>query len=312
MSTWPYPVEFMLCDEPNHDRNKVEKLMKTGDYILQRKYDGIRVQVWYHDGECAIISRNGQNLTNSFPEIVKAFRRNHVDQRNEIGLDGEIVSYDGEFSTVTSRAGTKNTLMTVAMANPCFFACFDVLQLSKANLMGVKSGLVPYHVRKIWRDALEENSVSSPFYVWVQDYTSMDYYDNLCKDDTAEGVVVKRMDGLYVKGRTKEWRKGKFEFMVSCIILDYDSSNHTMTYGLLDKNGDPVIMGTTASGTSKAWQDLWDQIMYKSQLLVEIKCNGLLQGEKGLSFRHPVVHGRRLDISREDCHMGQLDNLPVR
>lgn len=309
----PFPVIFMLCDQENHSRDKIEYLMERGGYVLQRKYDGVRAQVWIdEEGTVSITGRNGQDLTGSFPEIVTAFQEAaEADRRGWtlLGLDGEIVSYDGEFSTVSSRAGTKNCTLRAAMVNPCYFACFDVLSISSNQ--NVHQDLVNFNARLSWLDWAAQQLKPSPFYVWVQYYYSMDYYDELCKDETAEGVVVKSVHGLYVKGRNKQWKKGKFEFMISCIVIDYDSSNHTLTYGLLDKNKDPVILGTTASGTSKDWQNIWERRL--GPVFVEIKCNGIFIGENGkISLRHPTVHGRRLDVKCQDCTMSQLDSLPIR
>jgi DNA ligase-1 len=77
--------------------------------FLEDKYDGMRAQLHCGDatqpGRVAIYSRNREDITESFPELVEAFAHAQTDAEAPLILDGEILGWDfGHASPATNAA----------------------------------------------------------------------------------------------------------------------------------------------------------------------------------------------------------------
>ena len=101
--------------------------------FLEDKYDGMRAQV--HCGEArrvAIYSRNKEEISESFPELVEAFALLSDDAGGVI-FDGEILGWDfstGQalpFAVMGQRIGRKKVSAEVMRTIPVVFMAFDLL-----------------------------------------------------------------------------------------------------------------------------------------------------------------------------------------
>jgi DNA ligase-1 len=101
--------------------------------FLEDKYDGMRAQVHCGDpaqpGRVAIYSRNREDITQSFPDLVEAFEA--VDE--PLILDGEILGWDFAgghalpFAIMGQRIGRKVVSNEVRSQIPVVFMAFDLL-----------------------------------------------------------------------------------------------------------------------------------------------------------------------------------------
>src|SRR3954454_512243 len=125
----------------------VEKPPSIGDWIYELKFDGIRLIAIKERGKVSLLSRNQNDLSARFPEIVEALKNLAVD---EWVLNGEVVAVDEEgrssFQLLQAREmeGRKS---------PIYFYAFDLLQLDGKSLVSV-----PLEARK---NVLEKLSVSA-------------------------------------------------------------------------------------------------------------------------------------------------------
>ena len=104
--------------------------------FLEDKYDGMRAQVHFGDaaqpGRVAIYSRNREDITESFPELVEAFSQAPEDASGVI-LDGEILGWDyGEgkalpFAVLGQRIGRKRVGNEIRQQVPVAFMTFDLM-----------------------------------------------------------------------------------------------------------------------------------------------------------------------------------------
>jgi DNA ligase-1 len=108
---------------------------------VEDKYDGMRVQLHCGDatqpGRVALYSRNREDVTASYPEIVEAFAR--VDaavpggDEHGIILDGELLAWDVRadralpFAVLSPRIGRKRVTNEVRVGTPVVFMAFDLL-----------------------------------------------------------------------------------------------------------------------------------------------------------------------------------------
>jgi bifunctional non-homologous end joining protein LigD len=109
----------------------VEKPPAMGDWIYELKFDGIRLIGVKRDEKVSLLSRNQNELTERFPEIVEAIKALPA---HECVIDGEVVALDDEgrssFQLLQSREmeGRKS---------PVYFYAFDLLQLDGKSLLSL-------------------------------------------------------------------------------------------------------------------------------------------------------------------------------
>jgi bifunctional non-homologous end joining protein LigD len=115
----------------------VEKPPATGDWIYELKFDGIRLIATKEREKVSLLSRNQNDLSARFPEVVDAVKNLLAD---EFVLDGEVVALDEEgrssFQLLQAREmeGRKS---------PIYFYAFDLLQLDGKSFVSL-----PLEVRK--------------------------------------------------------------------------------------------------------------------------------------------------------------------
>jgi bifunctional non-homologous end joining protein LigD len=109
----------------------VEKPPATGNWIYELKFDGIRLIATKGREKVSLLSRNQNDLSARFPEIVDAVKNLPAD---EFVLDGEVVALDEEgrssFQLLQAREmeGRKT---------PIYFYAFDLLELDGKSLLSL-------------------------------------------------------------------------------------------------------------------------------------------------------------------------------
>ena len=109
----------------------VAKPPTTGDWIYELKFDGIRLIGIKRDEKVSLLSRNRNELTERFPEIVEAIKILPV---RECVIDGEVVALDEEgrssFQLLQARE-------MEGRRSPVYFYAFDLLQIDGKNLLSL-------------------------------------------------------------------------------------------------------------------------------------------------------------------------------
>ena len=131
------------AEEPEERLEEVLDLPGV-EALLEDKYDGMRAQVHCGDpeqpGRVAIYSRNREDITESFPELVEAFSRVTETGTGALILDGEILGWDfgrGQeedatpkalpFAVLGQRIGRKRVGDEWRLRVPVVFMTFDVM-----------------------------------------------------------------------------------------------------------------------------------------------------------------------------------------
>jgi bifunctional non-homologous end joining protein LigD len=107
----------------------IEKPPATGDWIYELKFDGIRLIAVKRDEKVSLLSRNQNDLSGRFPEIVEAIE--NLPPR-ECVIDGEVVAVDekGRSSFQLLQAHEME-----GRKSPIYFYAFDLLQLDGKSLI---------------------------------------------------------------------------------------------------------------------------------------------------------------------------------
>jgi bifunctional non-homologous end joining protein LigD len=167
----------------------VEKPPATGDWIYELKFDGIRLIGVKKNEKVSLLSRNQNELTERFPEIVEAIRTLPA---RECVIDGEVVALDAEgrssFQLLQARE-------TEGRKSPVYFYAFDLLQLDGKSLLSL-----PVEARK---DVLEKLCAGAADPIRYSDAIGGDAQRLLeeVKRRGLEGIIGKQRNSGYEPGR---------------------------------------------------------------------------------------------------------------
>jgi bifunctional non-homologous end joining protein LigD len=109
----------------------VEAPPATGDWIYELKFDGIRLIGVKRDDKVSLLSRNENELTKRFPEIVEAIKALPA---RECVIDGEVVALDEEGGSSFQLLQAREMEGRKA---PVYFYAFDLLQLDGKSLLSL-------------------------------------------------------------------------------------------------------------------------------------------------------------------------------
>ena len=254
--------EFMLerVDTPQVDylNDAIEPMLSdtaervpTGDqYVYEVKWDGIRALISLQDGAIKIRSRNQNDITNQFPELLipeKSFQAN-------CGLfDAEIVCLDGagrpQFKKVIHRlkASGEINISKNAKSSPVFCYVFDCLYLDGRSLINE-----PLAKRREWlKDAIKPDSP----YRLSQIEEDGEALFAAARMHDLEGIMAKDKHGKYQPGkRSQAWQKIKVRNTAECVVIGYNAGqgNRAAAFGGLHiaemKAGELVYRGKVGSG----------------------------------------------------------------
>jgi len=190
------PMLATLGELPSDDAN----------WAYEMKWDGVRALVTVEGGRIAITSRNGNDVTVSYPEL-----RGLGEQlgTTQVLLDGEIVSFDDAGRPSFERLQQRMHIATAAAARrlaesvPAVYLVFDLLHLDGRSLLDL-----PYTGRRELLDDLELAGASwqtPPVFEGDGAHAVQ-----ASKQQGLEGVMAKRLESRYLPGRrTRDWVKVK-------------------------------------------------------------------------------------------------------
>jgi DNA ligase D-like protein (predicted ligase) len=217
MPEWMQPMLATLTDER----------FSSPDWIFERKLDGERCLVFRRKSRLHILSRNHQDLNNTYPELVEALREQVPEHYI---LDGEIVAFSGNttsFSRLQGRIGIKDPDKARASGIKVYLYLFDLLYLDDSDLCDL-----PLRTRKaLLRSQFE---FPDPLRFTIHRNTQGEaLYKEACKKGW-EGLIAKRADSSYVHSRSRHWLKFKCINRQELVIVGYtDPHGARSSFGAL-------------------------------------------------------------------------------
>ncbi|CAK92216.1 unnamed protein product (macronuclear) [Paramecium tetraurelia] len=131
------PCKPMLA-KPMKSIQMIFQRFENMKFTCEYKYDGLRGQIHFENGQVSIFSRNLENMTQTYPDIVN-YVHTHYQHLDGFIIDSEIVAYDVAnnrilpFQTLTSRA-KKNVDQNQIEIQVCLYI-FDLLYLNKQSYL---------------------------------------------------------------------------------------------------------------------------------------------------------------------------------
>lgn len=264
------PIRSELCERLPNAEKVIEKM---GVVDAQPKYDGFRVQI-HKDGEkISMFSRNLENMTHMFPELIAGALK-QIKAKTAI-LDSEALAYNPDseeflpFQETTKRR-RKHNIEEVAKSLPLRAFVFDILYKDGKSLIDT-----PLHERlKILNQTIEEDDTLIT--AKTQEISDPKVLALMLEDSITkglEGVVVKKIDSVYeAGGRSFNWVKlkrhsdGELHDTIDCVVLGYIFGRGKRTAfgaGALlvgvydDKNDEFVTVSKIGTGlTDEEWKEI--------------------------------------------------------
>ncbi|OGH39385.1 MAG: DNA ligase [Candidatus Levybacteria bacterium RIFCSPLOWO2_01_FULL_37_26] len=264
------PIRSELCERLPTPEKVVEKMLKVN---AQLKYDGFRVQIHKDGNKVTMFSRNLENMTHMFPELIEGTLK-QVKAKTAI-LDTEALAYQKEseeflpFQETTKRR-RKHNILEMAKTLPLRAFVFDVLYINGKSLIDT-----PLIERlEVLKKIVKTDDILIPSIGKILE-NPKDL--QLMLDDAIskglEGVVVKKIDSLYeAGGRNFNWVKlkrhssGELQDTIDCVVLGYIFGKGKRTAfgaGALlvgvydDKNDEFVTVSKIGTGlTDEEWREI--------------------------------------------------------
>ena len=192
------------------------------DWLLERKFDGERCVARKAGDEVRLESRNGKDLTGTYPEVDSALA---AQRARELLLDGEVVAFDGDqtsFSRLQQRLGITRPSRTQVASYPVVLCVFDLLEIDGEDLTGKQ--LLERRARLA--KALRPRKALQLSEAWRGD--SQRRFARACGSGW-EGLIAKRADAPYARGRSRDWLKLKCAWEQELVIGGYTDPGGSRT-----------------------------------------------------------------------------------
>ncbi|WP_448585127.1 cisplatin damage response ATP-dependent DNA ligase [Thermaurantiacus sp.] len=285
-------------------------------YAAEWKWDGIRVQAVVAGGVRRLFSRDGNEISASFPDVVAGLGPDLV-------LDGELLvrGRDGapaSFNALQKRLNRRAPDTRLLAEAPAFVRAYDLLFDGTEDIRAL-----PWTARRARLEAMVGQLDPARFD--LSPIVPVDSVETLARlradppDPVIEGLMLKRRDSPYVAGRvTGLWWKWKKAPMSADCVLMYAQRGHgkrssfysDFTFGAWD--GDALVpVGKAYFGFTDAelrWLDKWvrDHTIgrfgpvreVEKALVLEIAFEGVQESSRhrsGLALRFPRIARIRAD-----------------
>jgi bifunctional non-homologous end joining protein LigD len=295
-------------------------------WTFEPKYDGIRVVAYAIPTEVKLVTRNGKDKAQQFPEIVAALKKLAAQLRRSLVLDGEIVALiDGQparFQELQGRMHVKESHLIErhSSSTPAALILFDILMdgdevLIKEPWTERRDRLIKRVGKRVSEQLRVTPSVQGDGKKMLEDARRQGW----------EGIIAKRVDSRYEPGtRSRNWLKLKIEFRQEFVVGGYteprNSREHigALLLGYFD-HGRFIYVGHTGGGfTRRGLEEMYGRLKSlerktspfeetpktnekahwaKPEVVVEVKFNEWTADRR---LRQPIFLGVRDDKDPKD------------
>jgi DNA ligase-1 len=319
-----HPLQFMLAS-PEEDAAAIMRRVGHEAWV-EDKYDGIRGQLHKVGDRVVLYSRDLNDVTAAFPEVVAAAAA----VPHDVLLDGELLAFkDGvvrPFFELQHRLGRKVVSAHLLAEVPVIFVAFDLLSLDGRTLL-----TEPLRER---RRLLEELGLPSPFMlaylIRALDAGELDRIFDGARARNNEGLMVKDPESRYTPGRRGlGWLKLKKALATLDVVVTGVEWGHgkrkdvlsDYTFAVYDEGSDRLVnIGKAYSGLTDAeiaqMTEYFKSITVKDygrfravqpEIVLEVAFDAIMESGRhnsGYALRFP-----RIKAIRRDKTVGDIDTL---
>lgn len=297
-------------------------------HLAEWKWDGIRAMAVVTGGARRLYSRDGNDISMTFPDLMPALTRDMV-------LDGELLVRGagggvGSFNALQQRLGRKTVSRAMLEQAPVFLRAYDLLFDGGDDVRGEPLMARRARLERMVASLDPERVDLSPL-VPAHDIATLDRMRGSPPDPAIEGLMLKRADSPYVAGRvTGLWWKWKRDPLRADCVLMYAQRGHgrrssfysDFTFGAWGADGQLLPVGKAYFGFTDAelkWLDKWvrDHSIgrfgpvreVEKSLVLEVAFDSIHKSSRhksGLAMRFP-----RIARIRPDKPAGEADTVPA-
>ena len=219
------PIRPTLAERLPTAKEIVEKI---GKCIVEAKYDGFRVQVHKDKDKVTIFSRQSENVTTMFPDIVEAVKKQV--KGNKAIFEGEALAYNDETQEyfpfqVTIQRKRKYDIEKKAEEFPLRLFVFDIMFLDGINYMEKPF----FERRKKLKELISKgDGIELTKSIETGDPELIEKFFLESIENGLEGIIAKDPKALYIAGARKySWiklkrsYKGELHDSVDVTIIGY-------------------------------------------------------------------------------------------
>ncbi|NUO75864.1 MAG: ATP-dependent DNA ligase [Lysobacter sp.] len=222
----PYP--FFLASPLDGRDPLTQALGPIDDWLLEWKWDGIRLQLIRRRGEAVLWSRGEERLDGRFPEIEAAATR----LPRDCVLDGELLAWrDSDtvplpFTALQTRIQRRKPGPKVLADTPARMLAYDLLELDGVDwrerpLLERRAALAEL------LEAHADPAIALSPRVPAQDWPAAAAQRERARELGVEGLMLKRRASPYQIGRKRgDWWKWKIDPLTIDAVLVYAQSGH--------------------------------------------------------------------------------------
>src|ERR1700730_18032028 len=319
-----HPLQFMLAS-PEEDPEAIMRRV-GGEAWVEDKYDGIRGQLHKEGDRVVLYSRDLNDVTASFPEVVAAAGA----VPHDVLLDGELLAFkDGvvlPFFELQHRLGRKVVSAELLAEVPVIFVAFDVLYLDGRNLL-----TEPLPEPPPLRRALDlPRPFMLAYLIRALDAAELDRIFEGARSRNNEGLMVKDPESRYTPGRRGlGWLKLKkalatLDVVVTGVEVGHGKRKNVLsdyTFAVYDEAGDRLVnIGKAYSGLTDAeiaqMTDYFKSItlrdygrfrLVQPEVVLEVAFDAIMESGRhnsGYALRFP-----RIKQIRKDKTVREIDTL---
>tara|TARA_B100000131_G_scaffold321699_1_gene373325 strand:+ start:8422 stop:10935 length:2514 start_codon:yes stop_codon:yes gene_type:complete len=226
-------IEFIVPNKPMYRIFEVKDIESlkgfTGEWLVQEKYDGIRIQIHKDKESVKIFSYNQKDITNKCKEAVKELKKKKY---GDMILDAELILYDND--EPLHRADTIAHLFKDKYEDATLkVKVFDIMNHESKSLLDTP---LRERINVLWYQFTQHSSdaVSFPSKKNTRLADSLSEIEKYSKDimesKTSEGVVIKDLESTYYIGTKKnpKWIKLKKFVDLDLIVLNKNKTKSNL------------------------------------------------------------------------------------
>ncbi len=325
------PIKVMLYPKAKDFEDAFSIVGKPA--LAERKFDGFRMQIHGLGDEIKLYTRNLDEVTNQFPDVVKEIQKN-IKAKTFI-LDSEIVGIDPKtkkfvaFQNISQRIKRKYDIKKLIEELPVKIELFDAIEIDGKSLIQEPFEKRRKELKKIVKPVkhkivlVEQKKVST-----VEELKK--FYDDVL-DEGVEGVMLKKIDGIYKPGSrvgygvklkpnvenldlvivAAEWGEGKRANWLSSFTLACREGDELKTIGKVGTGIKEKSEGITFEKLTKELKPLITEkhgktVKVKPKVIVEVGYQEIQKSpsySSGYALRFPrVVRFRSMEKDIKDIN----------
>lgn len=288
-------IDFIIPNKPMYRIFELDDLKElkgfTGEWLVQEKYDGMRIQLHKKKDNIKIYSYNKKDITDKCEKQVEQLKKK---QFGDCILDGELVLFEDD--EPLHRASTIAHVFKNKKGGELRAHVFDIMQHEGKDIhdepLRERHNVLLYQFSQHSSDALAFPSKKD---TRVADSVKEvgEYAKDIMQLPASEGVVIKDMESTYpiTKKKNPKWIKWKKFVDLDVIVLDKKSTNngmHTYTMGVGPITAEEARTYTTTDMDDKAYVPVGKALNTKVKVsvgdIVRVKVDEVKKNKKGFNL----------------------------